>query len=99
MTSTAGRKLIRRTRAVLLAGLLGACANAAEVSGRPPENATREDPNWIGAKKTPDRAARLAAREEKEPTGPRVEKVDPKEARIGVASTHRFHRPECPLLK
>lgn len=46
-----------------------------------------------------ERAEAIRRHQEGAPNGePTVEEPQPDEPRIGVASTHVFHRPECKLL-
>ena len=61
---------------------------------------TRERDEFATKAKKPDRQKTYDEREERaKAREAAVEKVDPAEARIGVAGTHVFHVPNCPLLQ
>ena len=85
------------TRLAALA-LLAACSNAATVSGNIPERETREVP--IRGPAGASRSALYEKRQQDAPAkGPVVEKLDPKKAVTGIASTHRYHSAGCELLR
>jgi hypothetical protein len=95
MTRTA-RELTRIGLVFLAAG----CVHDASVTGRAPENPTRERPNTVAAKPR-KRADVYADREAAEKAGEKAEfeRADPALARIGVASTRVMHRKNCPALE
>lgn len=78
---------------MLAAAALASCAHESSVSGRPPENVPRESDHGPA----PNRESLYRQREQAE-DGPRVEKVEPGLAVIGVAATKTFHRPGCTKL-
>ncbi len=69
------------------------------VSGRPPERLTRERPENAVVAAGKREAAYDARTKQESERAPSVAKTEASQARIGVAATRVFHRPDCPLLK
>jgi len=75
------------------------CVEFGEVSGKPPERLTRDLPTDGPAKKAP-LADLYKEHENKADAGTaKVEKTNAADLRVGVDSTHVFHRASCLLLK
>ena len=90
----------RETTALLSILLAAGCAQPATVSGPPPERTTRDLPHDGIVAAPKNRMALYKHKQNEELTGaPKVEKVDVTQARVGIAATHRFHRPDCALMK
>ena len=85
--------------------LCGSCANeAARTVGHIPENPTRARSNAPGGSVAPAAPAKptradLIAKHDTKTREPTVEAVDPADARIGVATTHLFHKARCKALE
>ena len=92
----------RNLTAVTIFLALVGCAERSAATGKAPENIPREhgDATSAGKPTKPDRETAIQQHEiEQRLHGDTVEKAAPSQARIGVAATHMFHRPECPMLK
>src|SRR5262249_54001669 len=94
----AGSGARQATRLALLLALAG-CVESGRVSGHEPDRVTRELPRPAPDEKASATDRYKAHEESAAAGGAKVEKTDPGELRIGVASTHVFHRADCPLLR
>jgi hypothetical protein len=94
MRQIRGTEVIRTALLALCAG----CAGGAAISGNAPERPTRERAESSSV--PVDRRALYAQQSNAAAKrGPTVETTDPAKAVVGVAATHRYHRPGCALLK
>ena len=96
--TTASAIAVSTWGALAAVAALAGCSTETRISGNIPEKTTRE----LGPKPkvTVDRGAAYKKREEEAAArGDRLESPEAGKARIGVASTHLFHRPGCELLK
>lgn len=78
---------------------LAGCVETGGVSGKPPERLTREVPHDAAAVKPPLTDLYKTHENKADKGDAKVEKTDAADMRIGVDSTHVFHRTTCPLLK
>ena len=69
------------------------------VSGHEPERLTKELPHTPPGETSTTEDRYKAHEDGATAGGSKVERTDPAALRIGVASTHVFHRSDCPLLK
>ena len=78
---------------------LAACAERSGTTGRVPENTTKERAEFAPAP-APNRQAAYDKRSD-EPVDRKatVETPQQSQARVGMASTKVFHRPECELVQ
>ena len=78
---------------------LAGCVETGSVSGKPPERVTRELPNEGPVVKPPLSELYKQHANKSEKGDSKIEKTDPADMRVGVASTHFFHRTSCLQLK